>query len=471
LPFILLLCTTICVLISIAMFRNHRLAARITLGGLLLCFFSLRIHLGSGRGPVTPLLEWDAFSISFLAMVILSSALLCALSYRYLARERNCEEYYLLLLTATIGAAVLTCSVHLASFVLGLEVLSVSLYAMIAYFHEGKRAVEGGTKYLILAGFSSAFLLFGTALLYEATGTLSFAEIAHAIPDGDLVALAGTVLILVGVGFKLALVPFHMWAPDVYEAAPLPVTAFIATVSKGAVFAVLVRFALQLDFQTHRAFFILIAILAIASMTVGNLLALRQRNLKRLLAYSSTAQLGYLMVALAAGLSQGPKSAIFYAAAYFATTLAAFGVMIAQSEVGNERDSIEDYRGLVWRKPALAAVLAIALLSLAGIPLTAGFTGKFYIASAAIDSGLWTLIVLFIINSVIGLYYYLRVIAVMAAEAPELEASVVGETAVMGMRLPEHIALFILTFFIFWIGIFPTSMIRAVEVAAQSFTR
>jgi NADH-quinone oxidoreductase subunit H len=258
--------------------------------------------------------------------------------------------------------------------------------------------------YLILAAASAAILLFGMALIYTDAGTMDFLRIRDAMAaDWDpALATVGTILIFTGVGFKLALVPFHLWAPDVYEGAPAPVSAFIATASKTAVFAVLLRYYIAIG--QGRTVFAVLATIAIASMLAGNLLALRQTNVKRILAYSSIAHLGYVLIALLAGGSTGHAAVMFYLVAYSVTTLGAFAVITVVSTVERDGDHIEDYRGLFWQRPFIASVFTAMLLSLAGIPATAGFIGKFYLINAGAAAGRWSLIVILAVASTIGLF-------------------------------------------------------------------
>ena len=268
-------------------------------------------------------------------------------------------------------------------------------------------------KYLVLGGSTSAFLLFGMALVYAVTGKMTPAALVATLHGGsgvDLMVVTGIVLILVGVGFKLAVVPFHMWTPDIYQGAPAPVTAFIATVSKTAVVALLLRFFRPVTVDHTSALFLVFAGISIASMLAGNLLALRQNNVKRILAYSSIAHLGYILVAFLAAGRNGTVAVTFYLVAYTATNLAAFGVVGVLSTADGDAEDIALYRGLGRRRPWLAAVFAVALLSLAGIPLTAGFIGKFYLITAGAGASLWVLVVVLVVSSTIGLYYYTRLI-------------------------------------------------------------
>ena len=279
-------------------------------------------------------------------------------------------------------------------------------------------------KYLVLAALSSAFLLFGMALIYMDTGTMEFAAIAQKIsgdPAASTLVIMGAGIMIVAIGFKLALVPFHLWAADVYQGAPTPVTLFIATVSKIGVFAVLVRFALAIDLQHYPQASTIFSILAIASMIVGNVLALRQQNIKRLLAYSSIAHFGYLLVAFLTGGGAGVEAAIFYLLSYSITLLSAFGVVTLLSTRQRDAEELTTYRGLFRKDPLMAAVLTVALFSLAGIPLTAGFPAKFFVLTAGVRLHLWLPVIILVLTSVIGLYYYLRVITVLFEGAPSTE--------------------------------------------------
>jgi NADH-quinone oxidoreductase subunit N len=257
-------------------------------------------------------------------------------------------------------------------------------------------------------------------LIYAETGTMTFRALfpfSGEIVQPTILMLAGFGLMLAGIGFKLAVVPFHMWTPDIYQGAPVPVTTFIATVSKGAVLALALRLLIDIRGFDNRTIFIIISAVSILSMFTGNLLALNQKSIKRLLAYSSIAHLGYLLITLLTGTPDGIQAAIFYLAAYVITTLGAFSVISVLSVCERDADNIAEYKGLFWTNPWLATVMTLALLSLAGIPLTAGFIAKFYLVLAGVKSGLWVLAFSLIINSVISLYYYLRVVKTMFVHA------------------------------------------------------
>jgi NADH-quinone oxidoreductase subunit N len=470
LPFIVLSVGMLVILLLIAFWRNHVVTAGLTLLTLALAFASVFIALALGSAQVTPLLIMDGYAGFIIGLLLAASFVIALLAYGYLRiHEERREEFYLLLLTATLGSCVLAASSHFASFFLGLEVLSLSLYALIAYTYNSPISVEAGVKYLVLAAGSAAFLLFGMALVYTALGTMEFTKIATAIAaSGSQVnpvfLLAGIVLMLVGIGFKLALVPFHLWTPDVYEGSPAPVTAFVATVSKGSMFAVLVRFFSHIDPRAYTPLFVVFVALAIATILIGNLLALMQNNLKRMLAYSSVANLGYLLVAFIAGGANGTAASTFYLVAYFVTILAAFGVVTVLSSRSRDAGWLDEYRGLMWSRPWLAAVLTAAMFSLAGLPLTVGFVGKFYLVLAGVGSALWLLVVVLVIGSAISLYYYLRVVVVMYnRSAQEVETS----TPAPAISAVGGLALAALLLLIVGMGVFPAPLLDLVQLMTK----
>jgi NADH-quinone oxidoreductase subunit N len=464
LPFIIMAVASVVVMLTIAFIRNHRLTVLLALAGLALSALSL--PMVETPHAVTRLLLVDSFAIYYSGLILMGTFLVVSLSYSYLDRQvGHHEEFYLLLLIATLGAMILAASTHFASFFLGLEILSISLYALTGYQRHRESSIEAGIKYLILAGVSSAFILFGMALVYGEKGTMEFSGIAAGTSTGEaqgLLLITGLIMIVVGLGFKLAVVPFHLWTPDVYQGAPAPVTAFIATVSKGAVFALVLRFLTLVNLESRRPLFVIFTIIAIASMFAGNLLALLQRNVKRILAYSSISHLGYLFVTLLATGSLRISAAAFYVTAYFITTLGAFGVVTVLSDKERDADSLSDYRGLAWRKPWLAGVFTAMLLSLAGIPLTAGFVAKFYVVAAGVGSALWLLVAAVAINSAIGLFYYLRiVIEVYSGEAENTGV----QTA---LSLSGSVVLIGLTFLLVWLGVYPGPVLKMIQKTMQS---
>jgi len=454
---------SVALMLVIAFHRGARVVLVCALIGIALAFAMLPVAASRAPRQITPLLILDQYALFYLGLLFIASFAVALLAQGYLGKlGGQLEEFYLMLLLATAGGAALVMSAHFASFFLGLEILSVSLYVLIAYPRRSARGVEAGIKYLILAAASAAFLLFGMALIYAELGTMEFGRMASGMAGRDVrweLLLTGQAMILVGVGFKLAVAPFHVWAPDVYEGAPAPVTAFIATVSKGAIFALLVRYFANLGDEVFQQFFPEIAAIAIASMFVGNLLAIAQINVKRILAYSSIAHMGYLLVAFLAGGSLGATAVAFYLVAYFVTNLVAFGVVTVLSS-RREADELEDYRGLFWRRPWLATTFLAALLSLGGIPLTAGFMGKFYILMAGVRSALWFLAIILSVNTMISFYYYLRVAFMMFRDAPEGEAAPV---AAPSLSFVGGAALAVLTLLLVWIGVYPGPLVQTIR--------
>ncbi len=464
LPLLLVAGTSLVVLLAIAIRRNHSAAFALTLAGLAAAFITTFF---TPPGQITPLLLMDRYALFFMGLLTAASFFIALLAYGYLsAREGNKEEFYVLLLVATLGAMVLAASSHFASLFLGIEILSIALYGLIAYLRDRPLSLEAGIKYLVLAGSSSAFLAFGIALIYADFGTLDFAQLARLLAAQSGInlnlLLPGTVLIITGIGFKLALAPFHMWAPDVYEGAPAPVTAFIATVSKGGMFALFLRYFHLSGADHFPRLLVVVSIIAIVSMIAGNLLALLSSNVKRILAYSSIAHMGYVLVALEVSSRFGTSAACFYLVAYFVMTLGAFAVVTALSGGERDADQLNDYRGLFWSRPGLALVFTTMLLSLAGIPLTAGFLGKFYIVAAGAASQAWALIIVLVITSTIGLFYYLRVVAALYRQPFELE-QIPGPLL---RRAPAvSLVLAVSTVLLIWFGVYPAPLLHVIQSA------
>ncbi|HEV2419422.1 MAG TPA: NADH-quinone oxidoreductase subunit N [Terriglobia bacterium] len=471
LPLLILGGASVVVMVAIAIRRNHAVTLALTLIGLAAAFASLFWIARDTPRQVSTLLVVDKYALFYMGLVIAATFAVALLCYSYFGRrEGDPEELYVLLLIAALGSAVLVCASHFVSFFLGLEVLSVALYALNAYLHTRRFPLEAGIKYLILAASSAAFLLFGMALVYGQLGTMEFGKIRQLIegsPDASrAILLAGTALIVTGFGFKLALVPFHLWTPDIYEGAPAPVTAFVATVSKGAMFALLLRYFTWSGSHHYGAIFLVFTIIAIASMIAGNFLAMMQSNVKRILAYSSIAHMGYLLVAFQAGGELAAQAVAFYLVAYFITTIGAFGVISMMSNGERDADSIDDYRGLFWRRPLLASVFTAMLLSLAGIPLTAGFVAKFYVVTAGASSQIWLLVFVLIITSVFGLYYYLRVLVAMFSGLPHgHEEEVAHEISplVPALSLSSGVVLAVLTILLVWVGVYPSTLLNIIH--------
>ncbi|SEA32335.1 NADH-quinone oxidoreductase subunit N [Microbulbifer marinus] len=497
LPLLVLSGGIVVLLLQVSFWRGH-LAASITslitlVAAIFACFqVAGRLTSGIDSIAVTGLLLVDHTALFFCLLLLLAAVAVAILGFNYL--QQRChegkpfssypEEFYILLLLVMLGATTLVCASHFASFFLALELMSLALYPLLGFAVTGDlspqrdqmQSLESGIKYLLLSALSTAVGLFGIALIYAASGVLDFGGIAAAVAklhQGPNLLLTGLTLLLIAMAFKLSLVPFHIWTPDVYQGAPTPITALIATVGKGAVVAVLLRFFAQTDLFALPTLTSLLAITAVASMLAGNLLALMQNNIKRLLAYSSIAHIGYLIVAFLIGNSAfGSEAVIYYLVAYVITTLGAFAVvgLIADSAMaqapggaGPINDSTSDpfqrdyYRGLLWRSPWLACCLAAMLLSLAGIPLTIGFIGKFYIFAAGVQGQMWMLLAAVVIGSALGLFYYLRLLLTMVQRDPEPASAAVG-----GVRIATsgQILLLSLTAALLLFGVFPQILIN-----------
>ncbi|HEX2969701.1 MAG TPA: NADH-quinone oxidoreductase subunit N [Bacteroidales bacterium] len=445
-PLLILAGATVVIMLATTIRRSFVFTGSLTLIAFTAAFFSLFIIRSYLPHDFDPLIVVDNFGLLFLGILYISSILVTILTYSYLkAQAGEREEYFILLLVAVLGASVLVLAHHFISFFLGLEILSISLYVLTAYLKWRDICIEAGVKFLVFSSLSTAFLLFGMGLIYLSSGSMRFDEIIRAVPGSSPAFLIGTGMMLVAIGFKLALVPFHMWAADVYQGAPMPATIFVATISKGSVLALALRMFAEMKIIDNENIITVVSFVSIVTMLTGNLLALRQDNVKRLLAYSSIAHLGYLMITLVSG-SSGTNAAIFYLTVYILTTLAAFGVLTALSVCERDAQDISDLVGLAYRKPWLAIVFSVAMLSFAGIPLTAGFMSKFYLVLAGAKAGVWALAVSLVINSTISLYYYLRLIRIMFTEPlPGEKVEVVaGTNLVLAFSLAGIIILGIL---------------------------
>ena len=412
---------------------------------------SLLPYFGGQPVVVAELLVVDSLTLFFWMLLGLATLVsLIGLTVTPLAEhDAGAERYGLMVLSAS-GAMVLAAAQHFAALFLGLELLSVSLIILVAWQCRCALSIEAGLKYLVLSGLATGFLLFGMALIYAASGSLAF-EItgrAHPAQAGELYWLAGMALLLAGLVFKLSIVPLHFWTPDVYQGASLAVTGFLATVSKGAVLAVLVRLYFAMGVAQSEGLSTGLAVLAGASMLAGNWLALRQEQLKRLLAYSSIAHMGYALAALLAGGALAVEAVGFYLAFYLATTLGAFGVLAVLSRPQHECERLYQLQGLYHRRPGLALMMTVMMFSLAGVPLTGGFIGKFYVLATGAGSELWTLMALVIAGSAIGLFYYLRVILTLFTAPAESQ----GQVQVQPLSL---LPLAVVTLIVLWLGVYP----------------
>lgn len=475
LPLLIVGLTVVFVMLCIAWRRDHFINAIVAVVGLILGLFSLyfvgRFLYQQGMSfQVTPLLQVDGFSMLYIGMVLLASLATMIFAYSWLqGYPDNRDEFYLLVLIATLGGILLACSDHLATLFIGIELISLPLFGLIGYAYQQKRSLEASIKYMILSAAASSFLLFGIALLYAGTGELSFSELSHSINEhwfNQPLLLASLGLILVGIAFKLSLVPFHLWTPDVYQGAPAPVSTFLATASKIAILGVLIRLLFQMPIMNNEAVRLVLEIIAGCSILFGNLMALNQSNIKRLLGYSSISHFGYLLVVVITLQHHEMviEAVTTYLVGYLFASLAAFGIVSLMSSPysGPDAESLFSYRGLFWHKPILSAVMTVAMFSLAGIPMTLGFIGKFYVIAMGVQSALWWLTGIVVLGSTIGLYYYLRVAVSMYLSAPQT----------LGRDTPNNWALtaggvvvLISGILVILLGIFPQPLISLIQFA------
>lgn len=379
---------------------------------------------GNPQGGFSGSVMLDNFSHFFNVIFLVSSALTILIADQYMQREEcNQGELYPLILFATVGMMLMASGTDLMTIFLGLEVLSISLYVLAGFARKNIKSNEAGLKYFLLGAFSTGFLLYGMALTYGATGTTKVAKISAFIAQNGILIqnpmlVVGMLLMAVGFSFKIAAAPFHVWTPDVYEGAPTPITAFMSAGPKAAGFAAFLRVflialpALKADWSD------LLWVLAVLTMTIGNITAIYQQNIKRMLAYSSIAHAGYCLVGFAAGNDVGIAGILFYMLSYAFMNIGAFAVIVLIGKKGEANNNVSDYAGLATKQPALALVMAIFLFSLAGIPPTAGFIGKFYLFSGAIKAGYMWLAVIGVLNSAASVYYYLRVMVFMYMKDP-----------------------------------------------------
>jgi NADH-quinone oxidoreductase subunit N len=404
--------------------KASNLFGTLSLLGLIAALFGA-VAAYSQPGPAFGgLLIVDGFATFFRVLVIVVGILTVLPSYRFLARqEAETGEYHALLLYSIAGQCLMASANELIMIFIGLEISSIASYVLAGYLRDDKRANEAALKYFLLGSFATAFFLYGVALVYGATGTVNLtmarAAITGANAPSPLFVGVAAALMFVGLGFKVSASPFQMWAPDVYQGAPTPVTAFLSAGPKAAAFAVFLRIFMTAFEPIGAGWEPLVWISALLSMTIGNFAALLQSNVKRLLAYSSIAHAGYVLVALTARSDVGTAAAMFYLAAYAFMNIGAFAVVSHLSGKGERYQNLEDFSGLAQKQPATAGLLSIFLLSLIGVPLTGGFFGKFYIFKAALESHLVWLTVLGLLNSAVAAYYYLRILVVMYMQEPK----------------------------------------------------
>jgi NADH-quinone oxidoreductase subunit N len=403
----------------------------------------------------------DDYARFLKVLALIGSAVTLVLSREFLEHEsRRIFEYAILVLLSTVGMMVLISAGDLIMLYLGLELMSLALYVVAASNRDNAKSTEAGLKYFVLGALSSGMLLYGASLVYGFTGTVAFTGIAAAATMGNIGLIFGLVFLLAGLCFKVSAVPFHMWTPDVYEGAPTPITAFFASAPKVAAMAVFARVALtafpgiKLEWQQ------IVVFVSIASMVLGSFAAIGQTNIKRLMAYSSIGHMGFALVGLAAGTAEGAQGVLVYMAIYVAMTLGSFAIILTMKRDGQPLEKISDFAGLSRTNPMLAFFFAMFLFSLAGVPPLAGFFGKFYVFVAAIKAGLFTLAVVGVLASVVGAYYYLRIVKLMYFDEP------VGKLDPMRIELRTVLAvagIFNVLFFVY-----PAPLVSAAATAAKS---
>ena len=413
---------------------NKKTLGMIGLVGVLLGLVAAVVQAQNFGDAFFHMVRVDAFSVFFHFVILLIALVVILTSFDYLEVQRiNSGEYYGLILFGSVGMMLMSSAIELVLIFIALEISSISTYVLAGFRRRTAESAESSLKYFLLGSFATAFFLYGVALVFGATGTTNVYAIAAVIQarPSVLVYLA-IALMFVGLGFKVASAPFHVWTPDVYEGSPAPVVALMSTGPKAAAFAVLLRVLFAMGAP---GWFWMVWVSAALSMTIGNIGALVQQNIKRLLAYSSIAHAGYLLVAFAAARETGISAAIFYAASYAAMNVGAFAIVSHLSSRGERYVTLDDYAGLGRRSPLIAAILTIFLLSLIGIPITGGFFAKFYVFSAALQANLVGLTIIGVINSAIAAYYYLRVIVYMYMREERMEAPVARIPAGLGVGL------------------------------------
>ena len=406
--------------------KNKTLLMFISLVGLLMTAISAFAKHPLPAFAFTDSYIVDHLSIFFICIFTLSSALTILLSFEYNERKGiKAGEYYALILLCTVGMIILASSTDLIMIFLGIEIVSICLYVLAGFRRDDPVSNEAALKYFLLGAFATGFLLYGMTLIYGSTGSTNLFKIAGFIKtegaQSNPLILMGIVLLVIGFGFKVAAVPFHMWAPDVYHGSPTPVTAFMAVGPKAAAFAAFFRVFTEAIPDMSLSWEILLCIIAVLSMFVGNLGAIMQTNIKRMLAFSSISHAGYLLIAVIAKSSLAGSGLLFYMLAYAFTTFGAFAIIILLGKKEEENLELENYSGLAYKHPILALSMTVFLLSLGGLPPFAGFVAKFYIFSAAIEEGFVILVVIAVLNSAISFYYYLKVVVYMYMKEPESE--------------------------------------------------
>jgi NADH-quinone oxidoreductase subunit N len=441
---------------------SQKLLGLIALAGALLGIAATWYMAQSPGLAFSNMIRVDAFSVFFHFLVIAIAAVVILTSYEYMVVQQiRAGEYYALILFGVLGMALMSSAVELVLIFIALEISSISTYILAGFRRHDASSAESSLKYFLLGSFATAFFLYGVALIFGATGSTNIDDISRTLLAGpvELLVYIAMALMFVGLGFKVAAAPFHIWTPDVYEGAPAPIVGFMSTAPKAAAFAVLLRIVFVINAPGR---YWLIWVAAALSMTLGNVGALVQNNVKRLLAYSSIAHAGYLLVAFAAAPDLGTSAAMFYTAAYAAMNVGAFAVVSHFANAGERYVTLEDYEGLGRTSPLLAATLTIFLLSLIGIPMTGGFFAKFYVFSAALKANLIWLTLIGVGNSAVGAYYYLRIVVVMYMRESRREVPVTPIPFGLGLALVISVVATL------YLGVLPNRVLQYAQQSAQA---
>ncbi|UNH26248.1 NADH-quinone oxidoreductase subunit NuoN [Moellerella wisconsensis] len=474
LPLLIVGLTVVVVMLSIAWRRDHLTSASVTVFGFVVALVSLIFVNNLTPIDVTGLVHIDSYTLFYSALVLLAGIATSIYAFQWLeGYPDNKDEFHLLLAIAVAGGVLLSMANHLATLFIGIELISLPLFGLVGYAFQQRRSLEAAIKYMLLSAAASSFLLFGMALLYAESGDMSFVGLGKSLADSTIhqpLILIGLGMMIVGIGFKLSLFPFQLWTPDVYQGAPAPVAGFLATGSKIGIFAVLMRLFYEAPAADSQTLSIVISVIAIASILFGNLLALSQKNIKRLLGYSSISHMGYLLVALVALRADhiiSQTTVAIYLTGYLFASLGAFGVtsIISSPYRGDDQDDFSAYRGLFWHKPVLATVMTVMMLSLAGVPITLGFIGKFYVIISGVKADLWWLTGAVVVGSAIGLYYYLRFMASLySRDAQHADRYTGPNKATLGTVVAVICAIMVVL-----LGVWPQPLLDYAAQALMSF--
>jgi NADH-quinone oxidoreductase subunit N len=390
----------------------------------------------------------DGYAMFFKFVFYVGTVFSIIMSLSYVKKESiNLGEYYVLMLFSLAGMMIISSGADLLTIYLGIELMSIPIYVLVGFMHRNLRSNEAAMKYVVLGAFSSGLLLFGISLVYGLTGTTELAGIALALKDPALkvpALILAVTMLLAGFGFKVAAAPFHMWAPDVYEGAPTPITAFMSVGVKAAAFAAVLRVFMTAMAPTYDQWYAVVVVLSVASLVVGNVVAIAQTNIKRMLAYSSIGHAGYALLGLVAGTDGGTAAVLYYMLVYTFMNLGAFAVVLMMNRGEKTGDNIEDYTGLAKKNKLLALVMLVFMFSLAGIPPTAGFFGKFFIFMALIDRGMVALAVVALVMSAVAAYYYIRIVLLMYMKEPEGEFELVSSRGLVYVLVLAGVAVLVM---------------------------